>query len=183
MATIRLLLISGSTRNGSSNTLAVRTLHELDHPGVITELYDGLPTLPAFIPYADPVPAAVEELLTRVSEADAVVFSTPEYAGGLPGALKNLLAWTVGGGQLYEKPVAWLDVASPGRGAGARAQLQTVLGYVGARVVDSACTQLALDRADGAVTLSVDAEHQLRGAVGHLASAVEEVRDESRLHR
>jgi chromate reductase len=183
LATIRLLLISGSTRNGSSNTLALRTLHELDHPGLITELYDGLPTLPAFIPYADPVPAAVEELLTRVSEADAVVFSTPEYAGGLPGALKNLLDWTVGGGQLYEKPVAWLDVANPGRGAGARAQLQTVLGYVGARVVDSACTQLALDRADGAVTLSVDAEHQLCAAVGHLASAVEEVKDESRLHR
>src|SRR3954464_4177552 len=97
-ADMRVLLISGSTRNGSSNTLALRKLHELDHAEIITRLYAGLITLPAFIPGdADP-PAPVQDLLAEIARAHAVVFSTPEYAGGLPGSLKNLLDWTVGGG-------------------------------------------------------------------------------------
>ena len=133
---MRVLLISGSTRAGSLNTSALRTLHETDHPGIVTDFYDGLRDLPAMVPGEGPLPPAVVDLLTRIEAADAVVFSTPEYAGGLPGALKNLLDWTVGGGQLYEKTVAWLHVANPGRGEGAIAQLRTVLGYVGARIVD-----------------------------------------------
>jgi chromate reductase len=171
---MRVLLISGSTRPGSSNTLALRMLHELDHPGVTTELYDGLPALPAFIPGREPIPPAASDLLERIDGADAVVFSTPEYAGGLPGTFKNLLDWTVGGGQLYHKPVAWLDVANPGRGGGARAQLRTVLGYVGARIVDAACVHLTLD-----LTLetaaATDEEVGLSAAQAALAAAVKEV--------
>jgi len=34
-------LISGSTRTGSSNALAPQKVHELDRPGVTTELYQG----------------------------------------------------------------------------------------------------------------------------------------------
>jgi len=40
------------------------------------------------------------------------LFCTPEYAGALPGSFKNLLDWTVGGGEIYGKPVAWIDVSS-----------------------------------------------------------------------
>src|SRR4051794_19130219 len=124
---MRVLLISGSTRWGSSNTGVLQQLHELDHPGFTSDVYAGLRDLPAFVPDDGPPPAQAVDVLTRIADADAVVFSTPEYAGGLPGSLKNLLDWTVGGGQLYGKPVAWLDVANPGRGEGARAQLRTVL--------------------------------------------------------
>jgi chromate reductase, NAD(P)H dehydrogenase (quinone) len=35
-----------------------------------------------------------------VAHADAVLVSTPEYAGGMPGALKNALDWLVGSGEL-----------------------------------------------------------------------------------
>lgn len=41
--------------------------------------------------------------------ADAVLFCTPEYAGALPGSFKNLLDWTVGGGETYGKPAAWIN--------------------------------------------------------------------------
>ena len=58
-------------------------------------------------------------LRRQLADADAVLFCTPEYAGTLPGSLKNLLDWTVGGGELYGKPVAWINVANPGRGDGA----------------------------------------------------------------
>ena len=171
---MRVLLICGSTRDGSSNALALRTLHELEISGITTDYYTGLRELPAFVPDMQPVPAAVHELLSRVTEADAVMFSTPEYAGGLPGALKNLLDWTVGGGELYRKPTAWIDVANPGRGQGARAQLQTVLGYVGAQVIIPACVHVTLHRVDGAVTLEESAQQELANAVAALVAAGEE---------
>ena len=91
-----------------------------------------------------------------VAPADAVVFCTPEYAGTLPGSFKNLLDWTVGGGELYGKPAAWIDVANEGRGGGAQATLGTVLGYVGAQVVERACRRLPVARewvsASGVIT-------------------------------
>jgi chromate reductase len=172
----RVLLISGSTRAGSSNTMALRALHDLDHPGVKTDLYQDLSKMPVFVPDLAPVPAEVVDLLAQLSAADAVLFATPEYAGGLPGALKNLLDWTVGGGQLYGKLVAWLDVANPGRGAGARDQLRTVLGYVAARIVEPACVHINLDRNGGSASLGDGADRQLGQAVGRLTAAIQEDR-------
>jgi chromate reductase, NAD(P)H dehydrogenase (quinone) len=88
----------------------------------------------------------VARLRGLISAADAVVFCTPEYAGTLPGSFKNLLDWTVGGGELDGKPVAWLNVAHQGRGDGAQATLVTVLGYLGAAVVKRACRRLPVAR-------------------------------------
>jgi NAD(P)H-dependent FMN reductase len=101
------------------------------------------------------VPATVAGLRRQLASANAVLFCTPEYAGTLPGSFKNLLDWTVGGGELYGKPVAWINVAAPGCGEGAQAALRTVLGYVGAVVVAPACARIPVARdvvgADGLV--------------------------------
>jgi NAD(P)H-dependent FMN reductase len=167
----RLLLICGSTRAGSSNAAALRAVHELDLPGLSSDLYESLREVPAFVPDEQPVPPSVADLLDRIRAADAVLICTPEYAGGLPGSLKNLLDWTVGGGELYEKPVAWLDVANPGRGEGARAQLGVVLGYVGARIVGQACVHLAVERGEGAVRLAPTARPDLVRAVTALVGS------------
>jgi NAD(P)H-dependent FMN reductase len=164
----RVLLICGSTRTGSSNSAAVRAVHELGLPGLRTDLYESLRELPAFVPDEQPVPTRVADLLGRIRNADAVLISTPEYAGGLPGSLKNLLDWTVGGGELYEKPVAWLDVANPGRGEGARAQLAVVLGYVGARIVQEACVHLPVERNADGVAVAPAAQPELIRAVNAL---------------
>jgi len=171
---MRLLLVCGSTREGSSNALALQGLHEAGHASVTTDYYTGLRTIPAFVPGEEPVPLAVRDLLDRLNAASAVVFSTPEYAGGLPGAFKNLLDWTVGGGELYGKPVAWLDVANPGRGHGARAQLETVLEYVGARIITQACVHVPVLRDEGGVRLAESAHQELTTAMAALAAAVEE---------
>jgi NAD(P)H-dependent FMN reductase len=176
--TIRILLISGSTRASSSNTLALQALREIDHPGVVAELYEGLSLLPAFVPDLVPTPAEADDLLARIARADAIVFSTPEYAGGLPGTLKNLLDWTVAGGQLYGKPVAWLDVANVGRGQGALQQLRTVLAYVAARVIEPACIQIGIDRTGGPIRLSEGATQQLHEALDRLIAAIKEATDE-----
>lgn len=139
------VLISGSTRAGSTSTAALAAMHAEPPAGVTTVLYDGLVELPAFVPGDDPPPAVIA-LLDQLAAADAVLLCTPEYAGELPGAFKNLLDWTVGGGELYAKRVAWLTVAPEGRGEGAVASLRRVLGYVGADVVEEACVRVPVGR-------------------------------------
>jgi NAD(P)H-dependent FMN reductase len=113
---------------------------------VTAVLYEGLSSLPAFNPDDDrePLPAAASDLRAEIAAADAVVFCTPEYAGSLPGSFKNLLDWTVGGGEMYGKPAAWINVAAPGRGAGAEESLASVLGYVGAAVIGGACRRITV---------------------------------------
>jgi len=153
-----ILLISGSTRSGSTNTALLRTAAEAPPPGVEASLFEGMTALPHFNPDddVDPLPAAVADLRARIDAADAVLFSTPEYAGALPGTFKNLLDWTVGGPEMYEKPVAWVNAAgSPTRAARAHESLATVLRTIHAEIVEEACTHIAVPRdrvgADGRV--------------------------------
>jgi NAD(P)H-dependent FMN reductase len=146
-AEVRILLISGSTRHGSGNTAALRTVQAIAPDGITAEIYGGLAALPAFSPDEDqqpPGPAA--ELRARIAAADALLFCTPEYAGTLPGSLKNLLDWTVGGGEIYGKPVGWINVAVGGRGTGAEEHLAMVLRYVGAVAVEGACVRVPVPR-------------------------------------
>ena len=140
----RILLISGSTREGSLHSAALRTAARLTPPDSTATLYDGLSYLPAFVP-GEPNPNfAVTNLRHRVDEADAVLFCTPEYAGSLPGSLKNLLDWLVDFGDLEGKPVAWLSVAGGGQDDGARQTLEVVLGHGNARVLRHACIRVPL---------------------------------------
>jgi chromate reductase, NAD(P)H dehydrogenase (quinone) len=109
---VRVLLVTGSTRAGSTNTAALRTAAAADVPGVAAAVWERLVELPAFVPGdddAEPHPA-LTDLRERIAAAGAVVFSTPEYAGTLPGSLKNALDWLVGSGELYGKPVAWVRI-------------------------------------------------------------------------
>ena len=156
--TTQILLICGSLRQGSTNAASLRTIAALDTPGVTTSLFGGMASLPHFNPDDDapPLHAAVADLRAQIGRADAILFSTPEYAGALPGSLKNLLDWTIGGGEVYEKPAGWINVSTaPTGAAGAHASLRTVLLYAGARIVDAACVQIPVARyavgADGLV--------------------------------
>lgn len=140
------LLVSGGLRQGSTNTAVVRTLAALAPEGVECRVYDGLARLPAFNPDDDrlPLPAEVARLRRAVHDADAVVFSTPEYAGALPGSLKNLLDWTIGddqAGSIHGTPVAWVN-ASPRGADGAHAELRSVLAYADSEIVDRACARI-----------------------------------------
>lgn len=149
----RLLLISGSLRDGSTNTALLRTACEVAPEGIETVLYAGMGELPHFNPDDDaegaPVHPAVAELRAAIHAADALLLSTPEYAGALPGSFKNLLEWTVGDASTYRKPVAWVNVSArgPGGGANAHDSLRLVLGYVHAEVVEDACARIPVSRA------------------------------------
>jgi chromate reductase len=131
----------------------LRPVQALSPENVEATLYEGMMELPHFNPDADregmavaPEVAALREQLHR---CDAVVICTPEYAGAMPGALKNLLEWTVGDASTYRKPVAWINVsgpAAPTGGADAHESLRKVLAYVDARVIERACLRLPLTR-------------------------------------
>jgi NAD(P)H-dependent FMN reductase len=153
-----ILLLSGSLRSASTNESVLRTAQAAAPPGVRTVRYDGLAALPHFNPDddTDPLPAPVTALRAAIDRATAILICAPEYAGTLPGSFKNLLDWTVGGTEICDKPVAWVNAAAPGRGNGADATLRTVLMYTGARIVEAACVRIPVDRgtvaADGTVT-------------------------------
>jgi len=50
VATARILLVSGSTRGGSTNTALLRTAQAVAPAEITTVLYEGLAGLPAFNP-------------------------------------------------------------------------------------------------------------------------------------
>lgn len=140
----RILLISGSTSDESLHSAVLRTAVRFAPAEVTPDRYEGLRDLPAFVPGERDLPAAVSSLKERVLAADAILFSTPEYAGSLPGSLKNLLDWLVAGGELYGKPAAWLSVTPPGQDEGALVALEAVLGHGNARLLRAGCIRLPL---------------------------------------
>jgi NAD(P)H-dependent FMN reductase len=180
----KLLLISGSLRAGSTNSATLRTAAALAPDGIEAEIYDGMGRLPHFNPDDDPTDGVgldpeVAALRTALAAADALLLSTPEYAGALPGSFKNLLDWTVGGGQTYEMPVAWINVsgkAAPSGGADAHDSLRKVLGYTGSRIVDEACLRVPLARddvgEDGLITPPT-ARARIAAAIRALAAAAD----------
>jgi chromate reductase, NAD(P)H dehydrogenase (quinone) len=175
---IRVLLVSGSMRAGSSNAAVLRTIGEIAPAGVETEPYAGLATLPHFNPDDDyePLHPAVVELRAAIAAADAIIFSTPEYAGDLPGSFKNLLDWTVGGGEIYGRPVAWINASgtnAPTGGSDAHASLRRVLGYTGAEIVEDACLQVPIARAmvgEDGVIADAAVRARLRDAIDAIAA-------------
>jgi chromate reductase, NAD(P)H dehydrogenase (quinone) len=89
----------------------------------------------------------VVDLRASIAAADAVLFCTPEYAGALPGSFKNLLDWTVGGGEMYGRRVAWINASGlPTGAADAHASLRTVLGYLSTEIVEEACVHIPVPR-------------------------------------
>ena len=156
---VRLLLVSGSLRAASTNSAVVRTAQLVAPAGIATTVYDGVADLPPFNPDddADPLHPAVADLRARIHRADGVLFSTPEYAGALPGAFKNVLDWMIGDDQarsIAGKPVAWIN-ASVRDATDAHESLRKVLGYASAEIVERACVHIpvatALVDADGVI--------------------------------
>lgn len=124
---MRILGISGSLRSDSSNHALLRAIPQVARDCLV-EIYDGIATLPHFSPDLDvlPAPAAVARLRVLVSAADALVVSSPEYAHGMPGSLKNALDWLVSGVEIAGKPtLVWS--ASPSGAVHAHPQLCEVL--------------------------------------------------------
>ena len=167
------LTVCGSLRARSSNAALLDAVSLLAPPDVAVARYDGLAALPPFNPDDDvePAPAAVSAFRAHVARSDALVISSPEYAHGVPGALKNALDWLVSGVEIFEKPVALLN-PSPGSRF-AHPQLMETLRVMSATVVDDACLTLPIaGRGLDAEGIARDPQvaGAIRGALATLAS-------------
>lgn len=110
--------------------------------------YECLAELPAFNPDLDdgvaPVPPAVARWRAALAAADAVLVSSPEYAHGIPGVLKNALDWLVGSSEIIGKPVGVLSASAASRFA--HPQLVEVLTVMSANVIRDATLVLDIPR-------------------------------------
>ena len=178
---MRILTISGSLRASSSNATLLRAAAALAPADATVVTYDGLADLPAFNPDRDdegdasapPPPVAAFRAALRA--ADAVMISSPEYAHGVPGALKNALDWVVGSGELVDKPVALVNAAP--HASLAQASLVETLLVMSARVVGGAPFAVPLTgprRGLDAAAVAADPElaAAVRRAVDALVAAV-----------
>ena len=120
---VRLAGLCGSLRNGSLNAAVLATAADLCGPSATMSIHPGLDRLPYFSHdiEMDCPPPPVVEFRELLSGADAVLITSPEYAHGTSGMLKNALEWSVGSGDLVGKPVA-VVTASPSFTGGDRAQ-------------------------------------------------------------
>ena len=169
---MHILAISGSLRAGSSNTAALAAAALVAPAGTTIETYVGLATLPAFNPDldGDAPPAAVLALRDTIGRADALLISSPEYAHGMPGALKNLLDWLVASLAFPGKPVALINTSPRARHA--QAQLVEVLTTMNAKLVPAAPLELPLlGRGCDAAAIAADPEMSaaLRATLAALA--------------
>jgi NAD(P)H-dependent FMN reductase len=92
----------------------------------------------------DSPPAAVVELRRQLTEADGIIICTPEYAYGIPGALKNALDWMVSSASFSGKPTA-LITASTG-GENAHEALIKVLGAIDSNLIKEATLLISFIR-------------------------------------
>jgi chromate reductase, NAD(P)H dehydrogenase (quinone) len=139
---MRILAVSGSLRESSFNTSLLRAAAEAAPEGVELELWEGLGELPLYdqdLDDAADVPESVRRLREDWAAADAILFSTPEYNGSVPGGLKNAIDWASRPrleGALRNKTVAVIGASTGQFGAlWAQQDLKRILAVAGARVV------------------------------------------------
>src|ERR1039458_754894 len=118
---MRILGISGSLRAASYNTALLRAAAALAPEGVEFELLEGLELLPPYNEDLDTEDPHSEVVRVRdaITSADAVLFSTPEFNGTMPGQMKQVVDWgsRPHGAQsaLWGKPVAVIGASATAR--------------------------------------------------------------------
>ena len=115
----KVLAICGSIRADSSNLQIIKLIAAMSTNDLEIEIYNDLGKLPHFNPDDDSeyVDEIVKEFRNKISTADGILISTPEYVFSLPGALKNAIEWTVSTTVFSGKPVAIITASGLGEKA------------------------------------------------------------------
>ena len=177
MKKIRILAISGSLRNNTANTSLLRAIGNLDTENLDLELFEGLDNFPHFNPGMDENNHFVADFRSRINKSDGVIFSTPEYAFGVPGVLKNALDWIVSTGELNDKPVAVIS-ASPLNSGGEKALDSLLLTLTALGTVKDENSSLSIPNiksklnAEGKIT-DETLTASLRAVVGNLIKQIQ----------
>lgn len=140
------------------------------------KLYQGLGDLPHFNPDLEPTePSSVTDLRAQLKWSDGLIISSPEYAHGVPGVLKNALDWLVSGEEFMGKPVALFN-ASP-RATYAQASLTEIVTTMAGQIIPEASITVSLLGkhldADGIVA-NPQTSDELRSAIVSFAAAIQQ---------
>jgi NAD(P)H-dependent FMN reductase len=124
---LHFLAISGSLRAASTNSALLIALARNAPQSCRLTIYEGLGRLPIFNPdhEGERTPLEARRLIEAVSEADGVIVSSPEYAHGVPGGLKNALDWLVSRDAAVGKPAMLIHASR--RSLFARAALAEIM--------------------------------------------------------
>jgi chromate reductase, NAD(P)H dehydrogenase (quinone) len=139
-----ILLIPGSLRSGSYTTQLLRAAGLLVPSPYVAEFADQVSQLPHYNADLDgeAAPRVVVSTRAALDSAAALIISTPEYNGTVPGGLKNWVDWVtrpVRAHVLVGKPIAVVGAAPGSKGAtGAVTWLRNTLAALGAVVVGDA---------------------------------------------
>jgi NAD(P)H-dependent FMN reductase len=174
MAKTFILALSGSLRDGSTNTALLEAARLLASPDVEIVVWNRQGSLPQFSPDLEStVPPVVQEFRDLVGWADGLLIACPEYARGVPGSFKNALDWLVGGETFITKKFAQWN-ASP-RAFEAQKSLRLVLETMSGICVEEAALALPLinQQATGeSLATHVEWGPQIKAALAKLVEAV-----------
>jgi len=141
---MRIMALCGSLRRHSSNRALLLAARKYAPEGIDVAIFESIRDLPHFDPDLDgperhpqDFPEGVLRLRQELAASNALIISTPEYAHGLPGSLKNALDWLVSSPAMIGKPVA-LIYGSAGEANYAQEQLKEILSTMSAVVVHDA---------------------------------------------
>lgn len=139
----RVLAISGSLRQRSLNTALIRSAVHLTPQGMEIAIYEGIGNLPLFNPDLEGVePSVVLDFRAQLKRSSGVLISSPEYAHGITGVLKNALDWVVKSGEFVGKPVCLINTSS--RSTIAYESLKEILKTMDAKIVSDASIVIGL---------------------------------------
>lgn len=94
---MNILALCGSIRKESSNYALLLALRSFFSESTKWDIFE-IKQLPFFDPqlqFSSNLPSIVASLRDLAKESDYIVISTPEYAHGIPGILKNALEWLI----------------------------------------------------------------------------------------
>jgi len=147
---MNILGISGSLRSESNNSRLLAAVGRCIPQGVAWEVTTLTGKLPHFSPDLDPAAdESVQAWVDQVRSSDGIVVSTPEYARGYPGTLKNALDWLVQTDAHIDKPFMMLNASA--RSTVARDTLTTVLETMsGIHIAEASLTIALLGKSQSA---------------------------------
>lgn len=135
-----IVAICGSIRKSSSNLGVLLALKKQTEGKARFEIFDAIDEFPHFNPDLE-TPAIVLEFKRKLKEAEVFIISTPEYAHGIPGVLKNALDWVVSDEDFPGK-TAGVVIGSAGEGRHAKESLVEILRTMSANVNDEAAISI-----------------------------------------
>lgn len=150
-----ILAISGSTRKNSTNERLIKFIAERFKDKTSIKLFEGVETLPHFVPGEEHLPPSVADFRQKIETADAVLICTPEYVFSLPGSLKNAFEWLVATTVLSNKPTAFIIASASGEKA--FEELDLVLKTLEARVEEG--SKLLIQGAKGKINQNCEIEN------------------------